>query len=186
VEPSDEMDIDGDARTSAASATPAWRASVTDISAESVNFVTECYFLAARAMQTAVMPTVYRCQEQISELYNLLAFEDFDTRRWPAPGTRAERLLTNIVKLEDSYLCSLAQDSLTAVALRLMSLVLVSVTALLRGAGDAKEEARRAAAVPETMVRDGILFASFVIVMGRPDLFVVSGNLLTTMQVRCL
>jgi hypothetical protein len=181
------MDVDdeiGDDRTAAStSSVHEWRAAVSDISAESANFTTECYFLATRALQTAIMPTVSRCQEQISDLYNLLAREDFDRRRWPAAGSHADRLLTNIVKLEDAYLCTLVHESMASAALRLMSLVLVSVAAVLRGAGNAEEQARLAASVPETMVRDGILFASFVILMGHPDVFAVSGSLLTSMQV---
>lgn len=146
-------------------------------------FIVECTYLAVRALQVGLLPSVHRANELIHMLSQQLssAMAKVGGGRAPPPsGSPAGQLYDQVILVEDCQRAALLREGPAVAATRLLGLALGVVHAAL-AEGAAAEEA---AAVPEPMVRDVLIFAGYVITRGAPDLFAASKNLHPSMLVR--
>ena len=181
----DVDDDDADDAPPAADGAAAWVAASATLEAPA-NFMTECYFLAIRAMQTAVLPAAYRQQELVHDLSRHLSqFEELRSGRWPEAGSPAHRVLVAEVTAADCCSHALLLERFAVTATRLLALLLAATEAALAAAGDdAAAQADAAARIPEAAVRDAVNYATYVIHEGAPDLFAANRALGATMRVR--
>jgi hypothetical protein len=136
-------------------------------------------------MQVALLPSVYRTQELLQELwrsFQRMAGED-GLRGRPPADTPVGRMFYGIQVAEDCQMSALLMERPAATATRMLTLVLGVVNAAV---AQRDEDARRrlASLVPEAMIRSVVNFAAFVITSGAPDLFAASKSLHSTMAVR--
>jgi Ubiquitin elongating factor core len=147
-------------------------------------FMTECFYLAARAMHVGLLPATYRAQELLQEMWR--SFQHTvgeEIRGRPQPDTPAGRMFYGIQTAEDCEMAALLMERPAATATRMLTLVLGVVHAAV-AQEDETARRRAAALVPEAMVRSVVNFATFVITSGAPDLFAASKHLHSTMTVR--
>eukprot|EP00892_Ulva_mutabilis_P008582 jgi/Ulvmu1/6096/UM027_0074.1 len=142
------------------------------------SFIVECTYLAVRALQVGLLPSVHRANELVHSLSQQLsaamsAAGVAEGRAPPASESPAGRLYDQVLLVEDCQRAALLREGPAVAATRLLGLVLGVVHAAL-APGASPEEA---AAVPEPMVRDVLIFAGYVIFRGAPDLFAASQNL---------
>lgn len=148
-------------------------------------FIVECAYLAVRAVQVGLLPSVHRANELVHMLSQQLSSAMSQAgaagaRQAPPSDTPAGQLFDQVILVEDCQRAALLREGPAVAATRLLGLVLGVVHAAL-AEGAAEEEA---AAVPEPMVRDVLVFAEYVIARGAPDLFAASQNLHPSMLVR--
>jgi hypothetical protein len=146
------------------------------------HFMTECYFLAMRAIQVGTMPAVHRRDECLQILGQSYWQVSGGETGWPPLDTPAHAMLDAISIADDCYTSALLMESTAVATIRLLGLVLASVHSVLQDV-DETERQRRAALVPEAMVRAVVNFATFVINAGAPDLFAASRSLDDSMLV---
>lgn len=149
------------------------------------SFIVECTYLAVRALQVGLLPSVHRANELVHMLSQQLSSAMAKAgggggRAAPPTGTPAGQLYDQVILVEDCQRAALLREGPAVAATRLLGLALGVVhAALVEGAA-----AEEAAAVPEPMVRDVLIFAGYVITRGAPDLFAASKNLHPSMLVR--
>lgn len=149
------------------------------------SFIVECAYLAVRALQVGLLPSVHRANELVHMLSQRLsaamsAAGMAGGRAPPPSDSPAGRVYDRVILVEDCQRAALLREGPAVATTRLLGLVLGIVHAALAPGASAEE----AAAVPEPMIRDVLIFAGYVIFRGAPDLFAASHNLHPSMLVR--